>query len=109
MDESALFLEESLLPILQRVEQPERLAAVINQAEAELLVWLLQGCQPLPLVGLVNACTCADFEADGAVTLLLHELADHRGLVKKKVIPLIEQSEPEKMAQLVQGVKAEQL
>jgi hypothetical protein len=107
--ESETFLEDRVLPLLQNIEHPDRIAAVVNQVEPEVLFWFLRGSEPMALVALLNACVPSDFECEGALTVLLTELADHRGLVRKKVIPLIERSEAEKMAQIIQGVKAEQL
>jgi hypothetical protein len=109
MDEPETLLENKVLPLLEGVEHPDRKAAVVNQTEPDILFWLLQGSEPQPLVAVLNSCTPEDFEPDGAVTRLLQELADHRGLVKKKVIPLIDAAEPEKMAQMIRGVKTEKM
>lgn len=109
MDEPESLLQESVLPLLIQVQQPENLAALVNQSEPELLFWFLRGGQPLALAAFLNSCTAADFRPEGAVIALMHELADHRGLVRAKVIPLIDRAEPQKMAQMVQGVRVEQL
>eukprot|EP00930_Biecheleria_cincta_P083925 TRINITY_DN73428_c0_g1_i1.p1 TRINITY_DN73428_c0_g1~~TRINITY_DN73428_c0_g1_i1.p1 ORF type:complete len:464 (-),score=65.27 TRINITY_DN73428_c0_g1_i1:251-1642(-) len=109
LQEPVTLLELTLVPLLEQVSQHERLAMVVNHADAQVLLWLLRGTEARQMADVLNELADEDFQPNGAVHLLLQELADDRFLVQDMILPLLRQSEPQKIARLVQGVEASKL
>lgn len=102
-------LATKLLPLMAEVEDPRRLASAINLVEKDVLQWFLEWGDPQRLAALITGLDEADLEAEGSAIVLLNRLADHRGMVRDKVMPLIKQAETAKIVQLIQGTKAENM
>lgn len=99
-------LADTLVPLLEQVETPEKLSAVANKVEEDVLVWLLRGGHPSQIAKLVDAFAAADFEPEaGALIVFLQALADERGLTRDKVLPLLHQADPLMLVPVVQRVK----
>ena len=76
LQEPEQLLQGTLVPLLSQVEQPERVAAVVNHAEPEVLLRLLRELDAARLVALVNVLDREDFEPEGSAISLLQALAD---------------------------------
>jgi len=109
LNEDDSVLEGTLLPLLNKVTEPERIAAIANHIDPEVLLLMLRHIEASKLAELINALSPQDFNEDGSVILLLKELADNMSVLREKVVPLLTNCESVKLAQLVQGVKAAQL
>lgn len=102
-------LETTLVPLLVNVQHPERLSAVVNAVDADVMLPLLRGVPAPRLAALVDAFDAEDFEQEGAVLVLLKNLGGEPSLMEQKVLPLVSACEVAKLTPLVQGVKASQL
>ncbi|CAJ1343810.1 unnamed protein product [Effrenium voratum] len=102
-------LEDTLVPLLGMVEDPRRMALVVNQLDPRVLVCLLRGARAQQLAALLNALTEEDLAPSGHAAQLLQQLGAAPGLAEKKVVPLLDRAEPAKMVRLVQGIPAAKL
>ena len=105
-------LNGTLVPLLGLVKEPERMAMVVNQVSAEVLVPILRGVRPEPLAEILNGLTEEDLSPEGPAAQLLVRLGETAttiALADAKVVPLMDQAEPSKMVRLVQGIPAEKL
>lgn len=102
-------LAGTLVPLLEQVRNPGRIAAVANLVETDVLLWFLRGVPADRLAPLIDALSPEDFQAGGTAIALLQQLADARGLVRDKVVPLITRGEPTLIAQIIQGTSANNL
>eukprot|EP00445_Apocalathium_hangoei_P007057 CAMPEP_0203842814 /NCGR_PEP_ID=MMETSP0359-20131031/2215_1 /ASSEMBLY_ACC=CAM_ASM_000338 /TAXON_ID=268821 /ORGANISM="Scrippsiella Hangoei, Strain SHTV-5" /LENGTH=819 /DNA_ID=CAMNT_0050757473 /DNA_START=49 /DNA_END=2508 /DNA_ORIENTATION=- len=102
-------LRETLVPLLRECRHPERIAAAANHSEPEVLFRLIREVEAWRLAALVDALDGEDFEEEGAAVVLLRALADERGLLRDKAVPLVNGSDPATMATLIQKVSAQDL
>lgn len=109
LNEPDSLLQDTLVPLVNSVNHPERLGQLVSLVEADVLLWLLRGVGAQNLTAILNALSDEDIQPSGSAVVLLRELADNRGLVRDKVLPLLRQAEPQKTARLVQGVEASKL
>mmetsp|Transcript_82281 Transcript_82281/g.233304 ORF Transcript_82281/g.233304 Transcript_82281/m.233304 type:complete len:437 (+) Transcript_82281:68-1378(+) len=99
-------LEETVVPFLEHLSSPDKLGSLINGLdEPDVLLLLLRGgVAPGQLAGLIDAFGHADLAPGGRGVLLMRELAEHRGLVRDRVLPLLRGGNVEQLARLVQGM-----
>jgi len=107
--EPTALLEGNVVPLITRVQHPELIAAIMNQVQPLIILWMIRGLDADQLVALVDALLPEDLEPDSTVTMLLRELADRPDIVQEKVLPLLRNSEPTNIVQLMRGVRAGQL
>lgn len=98
-------IDGSLVPVLAKVQDPTRLAKIINLVDKEVLLHLLRHVDGEHLATLVNAFeNDKDFEAEGAVIRLLQEASKDYKLLQEKVAPLMRD-----VARVVCGVQPPKL
>eukprot|EP00931_Biecheleriopsis_adriatica_P086003 TRINITY_DN60742_c0_g1_i1.p1 TRINITY_DN60742_c0_g1~~TRINITY_DN60742_c0_g1_i1.p1 ORF type:complete len:578 (+),score=141.46 TRINITY_DN60742_c0_g1_i1:43-1734(+) len=114
-------LESSLVPLVDQVEKPERIAQLVNTCEPNILIWFLYGApthegeelndgvDAKALAAILNQFNEEDLQPNGCAVKLLQQLADNRGLVREKVTPLLKSAKPEKLVPLIQGIDAAKL
>lgn len=102
-------LRDTLVPLLRECRHPERIAAAVNHSEPEVLFRLIREVEAWRLAALVDAMDAEDFEEEGAAVVLLQALADERGLLRDKAVPLLNGSDPATMATMIQKVSAQDL
>ncbi|CAK9011325.1 unnamed protein product [Durusdinium trenchii] len=102
-------LAETLVPLLGLVKEPERMAMVVNQVDARVLVPILRGVKPQALADILNGLSKEDLAPEGPAGQLLQQLGSDPGLTETKVVPLMALAAPATMVRLVQGIPAEKL
>lgn len=103
-------IDGSLVPVLAKVQDPTRLAKIINLVDKEVLLHLLRHVDGEHLATLVNAFeNDKDFEAEGAVIRLLQEASKDYKLLQEKVAPLMRDVAANKTARVVCGVQPPKL
>ncbi|CAL1138796.1 unnamed protein product [Cladocopium goreaui] len=110
LQESDELLSGTLVPLLGLVTEPERMAMVVNQVQAKVLIPILRGVRAEKLAAILNGLNKEDLALSGCAGQLLQLLGTAGRLpALEKVVPLMDQAESGKMLRLVQGIPAEKM
>jgi len=93
--EPEVFLAEVLVPVLKQCEHPELLTAFVNNLELPTLLLLLRGAHCQQLVALLDALEYQDVAPSSTVIVLLQEASMDSDFVSKKLLPLLQQADPQ--------------
>eukprot|EP00933_Yihiella_yeosuensis_P030844 TRINITY_DN24402_c0_g1_i1.p1 TRINITY_DN24402_c0_g1~~TRINITY_DN24402_c0_g1_i1.p1 ORF type:complete len:304 (+),score=72.64 TRINITY_DN24402_c0_g1_i1:67-978(+) len=98
-----------MVPVLDKVRHPERIAAVANFLHIEVLIWMLEAIPAGRLAEFLDAFQHEDFVQTGCVITLLSKAQNDAWLIRQKVLPLMRDGEVKKIATLVKQVEASKL
>jgi len=109
LQEPPSLVKDTLLPLLQQCQHPERLGAAANSVDVRVLVWMLRGVDARRLAAVVDALSYVDLEPHGGAAEVLQRVADDPEFVNEMLVPLLQGGDPNKIAPLLQGVRPEKI
>jgi hypothetical protein len=108
LKEPMALLEGTLLPVIIRARHPEHLAVIANHVDISVLLPFVRGVEEMQIVSLLDSLCEEDFRPEGTVIRLLNLLSDDIDFLEKHLVPLVQRGDAQKIAVLLQGMRAEQ-
>jgi len=99
----------SLLTLLMRSSDFDKLATVVNYIEPEVILWILGRVSAWRLVRILDSFTKQQLEPEGCFNVLLWHLQGDKHFTQEEVAPFLQLIDPDVVAQLVHGVPAHRL
>jgi len=105
VEQESKVLEENTAGVLQHMEQPKRIADLINHVPPSVLMLLAQSVPAECASALLNVLQPTDFQPESNCMRFLQLIADQPGLLSEKIGPLLSRVEAKKMAVLSSGIR----